>query len=132
MIALDAAIHQDSKRASFVHVTLRSLDNTKSLERYVHKRVDRQSKKGPEVLWYEVVVSETKYLQRGPFLAHITAHLRGNDVFVSRSADDGLLAVRAVFDALAQRLWRVRDVCKSRAHGALSRSYSLEYNSVVH
>lgn len=118
MMTLDAVAR--AERANFVHVTLRGVEETDALEQYVQDRVNRQVRKGPEVLWYEVVLQGNTWR---PCSARVTAHLREQDVFVAQTNPHPFLAARDVFDVLARRLHRVRDVRKSRARRSLGHTY---------
>lgn len=129
MMISGAAAHARGERADFVHVTLRRVEETEALRRYIQDRVDRQSSKGPEVLWYEVVVhGDRQHRRPGPYSARVTAHLRHKDVFAAQTSQDTFLAVRDVFDVLAEQLWRVRDVRKSLSHGASGNQHNSDRN----
>lgn len=133
MMSLDVAERGYAKHANFVHVTLRGLEETAALEHYIHERVHRQSSKGPEVQWYEVVVRGTSHHhRRGPHSARITAHLPDIDVVVSQQSDDIFLVTRDAFDVLSQRLSRIRDMRKSRARGTRDHRYGPGNSKVVH
>jgi ribosome-associated translation inhibitor RaiA len=119
MMTPEAVARAKAERANFVHVTLRGVEETDALEQYIQDRVNRQARKGPEVLWYEVVLQGNTWRPHRPCSARVTAHLRDQEVFVAHPNQDPFLAARDVFDVLARRLHRVRDVRKSRARGSL-------------
>jgi ribosome-associated translation inhibitor RaiA len=123
MMTLDAVARAKPERANYVHVTLRGVEETDALEQYVQDRVNRQARRGPEVLWYEVVLQGNTWRPHRPCSARVTAHLRDQDVFVAQTNPHPFLAARDAFDVLARRLHRVRDVRKSRSHGSLGHTY---------
>ena len=110
MMTPEAVARAKAERANFVHVTMRGVEEPSALERYVQDRVNRQARKGPEVLWYEVVVQGNTWRPHRPCCARVTAHLRDQDVLVVKTNPHPFLAARDVFDVLARRLHRVRDV----------------------
>jgi ribosome-associated translation inhibitor RaiA len=114
----DFAGSANTEPANYVHVAMLGVEDTDALEQYVQDRVARQSRRGSEVLWYEVVLYGNVRRSRHECSARVTAHLRDKDVFVAQTNPNSFLAARDVFDVLAQRLHRVRDVRKSRAHGS--------------
>ena len=118
MMLLEAVDRANAERANFVHITMRGVEDD-ALEQYVQDRVTRQARRGADVLWYEVVLHGSTRRPRHECSARVTAHLRDKDVFVTQTNPNSFLAARDVFDVLAQRLHRVRDVRKSRAHGSL-------------
>lgn len=94
------------------NITFRHLERTPEVEEHIHRRIEELQKYHPRIVSCDVVIDapQKTHITGREFKVHLTVHVPGPDIHVSRSlgrseaAEDLNLAIHKVFDAARREL----------------------------